>query len=193
MPYNSNYSLIVRDKGLYLSNNNLIFTLYMQQSFKKFFSPLTVLLIAMGCLLLVRPAAAQNTGSINFETLQSSNVSEQQLRQLWERAQERGYSLQELERIAVIRGMDPAEASKLVSRIRDLEPLNASQDTNPRFSEGRQITQDSLLTEPPDLEEDEQPKSRIFGAALFSNREEISFSPPMNIPTPASYQLGTGD
>lgn len=162
----------------------------MHISYKRTIYSITALLILLAGLTFVTPAAAQSIESINFQNLQASDVSDQQLRELWERAQAQGYMLQELKDIAILRGMAPAEASKLVRRVRNLESLTQNNLINQQLGQLRSVTQDSLL----DMRRDRaRCNSRIFGACLFYNNENISFAPSLDIPTPSSYELGAGD
>lgn len=151
-----------------------------------------ILILGMSSVL-----QAQNVSSIDFESLKASDLSDQQLRQLWERAQEQGYSLQEVQQLAVIRGMDPAEASKLANRVRQLRSQGVEESgvIKKDASQLRTVDKDSLLSQRQDTAvqiDSTKERSRIFGASLF-NQKNISFAPSLNIPTPEGYQLGAGD
>lgn len=164
----------------------------MNTNYKQYFPSLTILFILLAALTFARPASAQNVGSINFKQLQASDLSNRQIKRLWKRAQKNGYSLLQLKQMAVARGMDPAEASKLVQRVRN---LGTQAQYNPSLQQPgilRSVFRDSLLSKRQHGQSRFQRQSRIFGASLFNN-QNISFTPALNIPTPESYQLGTGD
>src|SRR5690625_3683595 len=95
----------------------------MYMSCKQYIPLLTALLVLLAGLTLSTPVFAQNVdaGSINFKQLHASDLSNQQLKQLWKRAQEQGRSLQDIKKVAVLRGMSPIEAAKLVQRVKNLK------------------------------------------------------------------------
>jgi len=146
---------------------------------------LTILFIVIG------GATAQDIGSIDFPNLRSSDLSDQQIERLWQRAQSQGYSVSDIEQLALSRGMQPSQVSALVRRLRDIRM--SSGDSSRGSSEGEQLRQMNMPTvSQPDTVRREQPDSRIFGANLFRS-EQITFTPSLNIPTPENYQLGPGD
>lgn len=149
--------------------------------------------------ILVAGATAQDIGSIDFQNLRSSDISDQQLQRLWQRAQNQGYTIQQLEKMALARGMAPAEVSKIVRRVRNLRLQQESQQMvqgpgNGVATQLRRVTSDTLdtLGFGADSLRREKKKSKIFGANLF-RRNDVTFTPSLNIPTPADYQLGPGD
>ena len=95
-------------------------------------------------------AFAQDVSSIDFETLRASELSDQQIERLWERAQSQGYSISELEQMALARGMQPSQVSALVRRLRDLR-MQGSQD-NWQQQSGQQLR--TLTTEIDEMPQD---------------------------------------
>lgn len=143
--------------------------------------------------IFIASAAAQDIGSIDFETLQSSDLSDEQILRLWERAQERGFTISQLEQMALARGMQPAEVSRLVIRLRSLRSAGPiEQDTQLQRGQLRAVTPDSGYVVKPDSLEQDTIDSRIFGATLF-RRDKVTFTPSLNIATPENYKLGPGD
>ncbi|MDZ7691027.1 MAG: hypothetical protein U5K69_07795 [Balneolaceae bacterium] len=65
-------------------------------------------------------AHSQDINSIDFENLRASELSDQQIQRLWQRAQSQGYSISELEQMALARGMQPSQVSALVRRLRQI-------------------------------------------------------------------------
>lgn len=143
--------------------------------------------------IVVSSLTAQDVSSIDFENLQASDLSDQQIQRLWDRAQSQGYSISDLEQMAIARGMQPAEVSKLVRRVRNVRMQGGQgQDSQQRGQQLRQVTTDSLGLFGPPAKKDTTKKSRIFGADLFRSKD-VSFTPSLNIPTPDNYRLGPGD
>ncbi|WP_441000684.1 SLBB domain-containing protein [Fodinibius sp. SL11] len=146
----------------------------------------TILFIVIG------GAAAQDIGSIDFENLRASDLSDQQVQRLWERAQSQGYSLSQVEQMAMARGMSPNEVSKLVRRVRNLRMQNGGQQGQRQNNQLRSVNRDTTFMMQPDSLQKDTLRSRIFGADLF-RRDKVSFTPSLNVPTPENYQLGAGD
>ena len=157
---------------------------------------------------------AQGLSGIDVRTVNVDNLTDQQIRQIWEEAQSRGLSINQIEQLAVSRGMPPAEASKLVRRINQVRsgiaedqrerPFSTRLRTSPTdadtvrariFDEffGVDTVGDSLMLQRTiEKLRKENLKSKIFGYELFTNKN-LSFEPSLNIPTPKNYQLGPGD
>ncbi|MFH5831665.1 SLBB domain-containing protein [Halalkalibaculum sp. DA384] len=136
---------------------------------------------------------AQDIGSVDFQNLRSSDLSDQQIQQLWERAQNQGYSISQLEQMALARGMQPAEVSRLVSRLRDIRMQRSQEDARQVSSpQLRTVTTDTSQVEEQQRTRRDTIETRIFGANLFRS-DKITFTPSLNIPTPEDYQLGPGD
>lgn len=143
--------------------------------------------------ILIAGATAQNIGSIDFENLRSSDLSDQQVQRLWERAQSQGYSVSQVEQMALARGMSPAEVSKLVRRVRNLRMQDGGQqEQQQQDSQLRSVTSDDTFKMRPDSLQKDTLKSRIFGSDIF-RRDKVTFTPSLNVPTPDNYQLGAGD
>lgn len=150
------------------------------------------------------PLLAQDVG-IDFENIRVDELSDSQISQLYERMQERGLSISEVETLAIARGMDPAEVSKLRSRINQVR--SSSGQTGQQRSGDRSRNQKGIPQRPTEissfrsvqadtlgmlLDDQEQDSSSVFGSNIFSNHL-LTFEPSMNIPTPKNYILGPGD
>lgn len=128
---------------------------------------------------------------IDFRTIRVDEMSDQQLRQFVNRAQTTGMSMQELEAVALDRGMPFAEVVKLRNRIANLPQETQTHGT--RQQTGRTQLQSELLSIPPDtLLPHRREGLEVFGTGLF-RREKLSFEPSLNIPTPRNYIIGPGD
>lgn len=150
------------------------------------------------------PLLAQDIG-IDFENIRVDQLSDSQISQLYERMQDRGLTISEVETLAAARGMAPAEISKLRSRINQVR--SSSGQTGQQSTGDRSRDQEGISQRPTGLSSyrsvqadtlgmilaaNEQGPSSVFGSNIFSNRL-LTFEPSMNIPTPANYILGPGD
>ena len=145
---------------------------------------------------------AQDFG-IDFENIRVNDLSDQQISQLYERMQDRGLSISEVEALALARGMNPSEVSKLRSRINQVRNSMSEGSGSTPVNQGRMRSEkpnDASLNSSgfqPDtmdvlLDSAEKDTSNIFGSDIFSN-PKITFAPSLNIPTPKNYTLGPGD
>ena len=156
--------------------------------------------------VLSLPLLAQDVG-IDFENIRVDQLSDSQITQLYQRMQDRGLSISEVEQLALARGMDPAEVSKLRRRINDARSSSGetnqtsvstgrSQQGQPQgqLPSGMQPPYQSLKVDTLDmlLNESKTDASSVFGADIFAN-QYLTFEPSVNIPTPANYVLGPGD
>lgn len=153
------------------------------------------LLCSIFLLLVLSLTALGQDFGIDFENLKSEDLSNEQIIAMYSRAQAQGFTIQELESLALARGMAPAEVNKLRSRLLDIqsgdtELSGAIETSQDRLRENVDDTDISRLSTTPG-EEDETEKS-IFGSDLFNN-QNLSFEPSLNIPTPVDYKLGPGD
>ena len=150
------------------------------------------LLLSVGFSL---PLSAQ-VQNLNLEQLAYINVdqlSDKQIQSFWEKAQAQGYSITDLETAARVKGVPVSQITKLRQRIMTLstsvKKRTATSGNKPTSSEqeifgrtGRE-TKDSIMV---------TKKSRVFGYDFFQN-PKISFAPTINVPTPESYIINTGD
>ena len=150
------------------------------------------LLLSVGFSL---PLSAQ-VQNLNLEQLAYINVdqlSDEQIQSFWEKAQAQGYSITDLETAARVKGVPVSQITKLRQRIMTLstsvKKRTATSGNKPTSSEqeifgrtGRE-TKDSIMV---------TKKSRVFGYDFFQN-PKISFAPTINVPTPESYIINTGD
>ncbi len=136
---------------------------------------------------------AQDISSIDFKNLKADDLSDQQIQQIYERAQTQGLSIQEVEAMAMARGMSSVEVAKLRSRFMGLQSgINApSKELNQSEDRLRDTNDDTLIQR--DSTDLSIPNSdKIFGSDLFNN-SRLTFEPSQNIPTPKNYILGAGD
>ncbi|NLP58821.1 polysialic acid transporter [Lutibacter sp. B1] len=121
------------------------------------------------------------------------SMSDEQILTYWNKAKAEGYTLEQLEVLAKSKGMSAVQFSKLKSRINKLKYSESISESS--------SSEKSNATEISDLEkfgleggiiDEEIEKNPLFGYDFFSN-PNISFTPNLNLATPATYQLGPGD
>ena len=153
------------------------------------------LLLSVGFSL---PLSAQ-VQNLNLEQLAYINVdqlSDEQIQSFWEKAQAQGYSITDLETAARVKGVPVSQITKLRQRIMSLstsvkkKTTTTTTPSNKNTSSEQEIfgrrgreTKDSIMV---------TKKSRVFGYDFFQN-PKISFTPTINVPTPESYIINTGD
>ncbi len=156
-------------------------------------------------LLFSLPLLAQDVG-IDFQNLRVNDLSDAQIQQLYDRMQDRGLTIAEVETLALARGMNPSEVSKLRSRINQVKSSTSGsgqqrQGDRSRMRSGstqqranaygayRSMQADTLDLL---LGVDRSDSTKVFGSDIFSN-QYLTFEPSLNIPTPKNYSLGPGD
>ena len=136
---------------------------------------------------------AQDISSIDFKNLKADDLSDQQIQQIYERAQSQGLSIQEVEAMAMARGMSSVEVAKLRSRFTGLQSGINAPSTELNLSEDRlRDTDDDTLIKRDSTDLSNPNSNKIFGSDLFNN-SRLTFEPSQNIPTPKNYVLGAGD
>ncbi|MEX0823265.1 MAG: SLBB domain-containing protein [Balneolaceae bacterium] len=158
-----------------------------------FFATLFIALLTL--ISLPQVTFSQDFSGIDFASVNVDNLSDAQIRQIWDRAQDENLSVQEIGALAQTRGMPPAEVSKLRTRLNEVRfqtdtDAGDSQQTSLRQVEDSQNGQDQMEIRS-DVEQATD-SLRIFGADLF-RRGTRTFEPSFNIPTPVDYTLGAGD
>lgn len=129
----------------------------------------------------------QQISSVNVDSL-----SDEQIRAYWKKAQDQGYSLEQLIVGVRTRGMSEIQANKLRQRILQLStstPSSNQKQISQRVDSEAigftgQENKDSLAVK--------NDKNSIFGMNFFKN-PKISFTPNSNMVTPETYQVGVGD
>nr|WP_317129938.1 SLBB domain-containing protein [Algoriphagus algorifonticola] len=133
----------------------------------------------------------------DIQNLKVDNLSDAQLEQLIKRAEANGLTTNQLVALAREKGMPASEANKLGQRINDLRMSGQTNSTSGKMEGGRNLMDqeidlfDSLRKSDPYYDLTPTQK-KIFGFKLFHNRQ-LNFSPSLNLPTPLSYIVGSGD
>lgn len=165
----------------------------MQKELKLRMGKIVMLFVLL--LIAVPDVSAQQLpqGMPDFSTIKVDELSDNQIEQLIRRAEQEGRSLQELEAEAINRGMPYNEVLKLRARINEIQRKREQRDTMMAEQERSLQDRDRLSERRPDtLLLDTLDKLKVFGQEFF-NRENLSFEPSLNIPTPTDYILAAGD
>ncbi|WP_416377818.1 SLBB domain-containing protein [Algoriphagus sp. D3-2-R+10] len=149
-------------------------------------------------IFLLLAFAAQSQSLSDIQNLKVDDLSDAQIEQLIKRAESSGLTTNQLTALARERGMPALEAAKLSKRISELQMSANSQSEGQVGDGGRSLSGlqepdmfDSIRRSDPYYDLTVKQK-KIFGYKLFHNRD-LNFSPSLNIPTPQSYVIGSGD
>ncbi len=140
--------------------------------------------------------AQQNT---DLTTIKVDELSDDQIEELVNRANEAGLSVDDFLQMAQLRGMPSNEVEKLRNRISDLDiggsktrSANASKREPRQQMDLNEITRG--IYQPQAETFAESTGNEIFGTSLFYQKNRrLSFEPSLNQATPQSYILGPGD
>ena len=152
------------------------------------------------CLLffLTPPTQLRAQGEVfDLRSVNVDDLTDEQILSYIRQAEERGLTQTQLEVLARQRGVSEIQISKLRARVQALQTGALEENTTEAESLTRNaeaITQQDVFGS---LAGQAEPKlterqARIFGYDLF-RRENLTFAPNLNLPTPEDYQLGPGD
>lgn len=144
---------------------------------------------------------AQLPAGISPSQVKVENLSDEQILAYWKKAKENGISDEQGFAMLRQRGVSEQQIEQLKERLEQLqgEGDTATSGTTDR-TKGRQLAgkpsakkdQDKAAKETKDEELLRMLKPTVFGADLFQ-REDLSFEPNLNIPTPVNYVVGPND
>ena len=130
---------------------------------------------------------AQDPASVNV-----NNLSDQQIQQIVAEVNARGLTIDQAAQMAQMQGATPAQIEQLKRRIQELNLSKGKSIANPAAQTAQTSTfsreafsEKAVVNASPEVK-------RIFGFQLF-NSENLTFEPPVNIPTPQNYVLGIDD
>lgn len=130
---------------------------------------------------------AQNPASVNV-----NNLSDQQIQQIVTEVNARGLTIDQAAQMAQMQGATPIQIEQLKRRIQELNfskgksiASPAAQSAQTSSSSREAFSEKAVVKASPEVK-------RIFGFQLF-NSENLTFEPPVNIPTPQNYVLGIDD
>lgn len=130
---------------------------------------------------------AQNPASVNV-----NNLSDVQIQQIVNEVNARGLTVDQAAQMAQMQGATSFQIDQLKQRIQNLSsskgtttPNTVVGNENAKISAKEEFSKKNVVNASPEVK-------RIFGFQLF-NSENLTFEPPVNIPTPQNYALGIDD
>ena len=158
-------------------------------------------------LLLANPALAQ-FGGVNPATIAVDNLSDDQIIQIWNRAQQENMSVDDVITVGQAQGLPAAEAQKLRTRLNQAAAgqLSSDQVQNQQRQQIRPIPSRDAVEQIPDeaalsaLEEEaqsrletERARRQIYGHSIFTDQSLDILTTTDAARAPDTYILGTGD
>jgi protein involved in polysaccharide export with SLBB domain len=149
-------------------------------------------LIIVIAIFNTQQTTAQELTASQLSLVDVDSMSDEQISTYWDKAKSAGYTLAQLEVLAIAKGVSSSQFSKLKQRIASLKYSSPIVEN--------QLVGTTNTAEISDLEKfgleskaaGKVQKSALFGFDFFSN-PNISFTPNLNLATPTTYQLGPGD
>lgn len=158
------------------------------------FKAIVCLLFTVSILLLsanISHAQFGGMDSVDLSTVQSSDISDTQLRAAMLRAEQEGLTIDQALQMAQARGLSSSVASQLRTRMQQLQMEEGGVDGAAGLEEAEDEFSISREFMRPERVETEEMR-KTFGSQIFRYRE-TEFSPTLNVATPVNYTLGTGD
>lgn len=125
-----------------------------------------------------------------------NDLNDEQLSSYYEQTKSQGYTIKQIKAVASAKGVSDSDISKLEYRLKRLinnDKMPKTTDIKGAYT-GNSL--DLVEEKPSGLTGNEIKKNftkdSFFGYAFFKNTN-ISFSPNLNLATPANYQLGPDD
>lgn len=169
------------------------------------------ILVTFLFFLAYTPASAQGL-SQNLSSINVDDLSDAQIMQLMQKAQQMGLSDSQLIQLAQAKGVSDDQIKKLQARVNDIRKKNGitgnnnnGNNNNPGNSNGNDTTRQSgrklnftpdttnNQKQPNQLDVFEELKPKIFGADLFRNSTANTFQPNLKLATPVNYIVGPDD
>jgi protein involved in polysaccharide export with SLBB domain len=140
----------------------------------------------------IQPIHSQNISSAQLQSIDIDAMSDAQIASYWKEVKSAGYTLDQLEVIAISKGMAPSQFSKFRQRIASLPYSDTNSSTRvPDINNAAAISNiEKFGLEGSSVEN--RVESELFGYDFFNN-PNISFTPNLNLATPTTYQIGPGD
>jgi len=128
----------------------------------------------------------------NPSTIDVNSLSDQQIQKIVDEVSSRGLSIDEAAQMARAQGATATQIEQVKRRMQELQFGSGSSIANPaaKTVQSNELTREAFSEKAVVNASPEE--KRIFGFQLF-NTENLTFEPPVNIPTPQNYVLGVGD
>lgn len=148
------------------------------------------------CVMAQVPSPAQ------IKQVNVDNLSDDQIRRIVAEMKQNNLTMSDIDSYAEQKGVPPAEAEKLKSRIQmmGLDKTLDKRKSSETFQQDSQYSgrsfNDSDTSQVDLFRQNSNPadvkRKKIFGSDLFSNKN-LTFEPNLRIPTPSNYRLAAND
>ncbi|WP_420151528.1 SLBB domain-containing protein [Spirosoma sp.] len=118
---------------------------------------------------------------------QLANLTDEQVQQFVQQAQDSGMTESQIETLARTRGFTPSDISRMRQRISQLQATTSKAGSKAETN----VVREQPATPAPPVIMKSLP-TPVFGASLFANTS-LSFEPNLRIPTPRNYVIGADD
>ncbi len=146
---------------------------------------------------------SQTKSSDNFSDIRVDGLSEQKIREFMREVEASGISLDQIDQVALSRGMSATEVKKLKNRVDKIRQSDAEAFRSARNSIAARdsllgLSTDSLTGErKAEIQNQAEQalsslRAKIFGSDIFRNNK-LTFEPNINIATPQNYRVGPED
>lgn len=154
-------------------------------------------------LVVANPVLSQTVRNDNFSDIRVDQLTDAKVRDFMREVEASGISLDQVEQVALSKGMKAAETKKLKIRVDSIRSADAKALREGRIYVSRDDSiKRSSLDSLPGLERAQVEtqaeralgvlKSKIFGSEIFKNNQ-LTFEPNYQIATPQNYRVGTAD
>ena len=151
---------------------------------------LTILLITV-IVSTVAVYAQSNLDMSQLRNVDVATLSDDQIKQIYDKMKSKGYSWQQVRAMGKARGMSDSQLSLLESRLKSIK-----NSTTKSYSKAQQTTtttkKSSNVLDDKNLVNITLDDPEVFGYEMF-NVEKLTFEPNANIPVSDNYILGAGD
>lgn len=118
-------------------------------------------------------------------------LSDSQIAQYWQQAKDQGYTIEQVKSLALARGASPTQIASFEQRVAALG-AGANSLGGAQIDNVLEISDGTPAGIVGDAVAQEAKTDPLFGFDFFNN-PNITFTPNLNLATPANYQVGPGD
>ncbi|MFT4848950.1 MAG: protein involved in polysaccharide export with SLBB domain [Roseivirga sp.] len=163
-----------------------------------FVSIKATLLFFVFCVIAIPyTGQAQSFGGIDLKSVNVDDLSDEEILNYIQKAEKRGLSQSDIEALAKQQGVSESEIIKLRRRVEGLRKGTNNNSSPKGMNASARVVEvvedndpfNTFNEETPELTENQRP---IFGFDLFQ-KNNLTFAPNLNLPTPVDYQLGPED
>ena len=151
-----------------------------------------ILISLMGCIFLnTKPLSAQTLSLENIQNIKISQLSDQQILDIWQKFQTSGMSEEIAYQQLKQRGLPSGEIDAFKKRLAEIQSsgITGKAAAAKRSPDIAPVSRDTII---PTLPQVNSQRNRVYGYDFFNN-STITFEPDLRIATPRNYILGPDD